>query len=138
MLPERIIKSVELVCKVGFTIGAFPYHFDSTSSTIVLTKSRRKIIIWKLSFVYICVNTVFMIFRLGQATCCMKNMSYGKLLLNLFSVITWTTGLVVEINTFLYKEQIPEFMNHLFKTEKYFFCKLIITLDTHLCSELHI
>ena len=125
MLPERILKSVKLVCKVGYEVGAFPYYFDSTDCKLILTKSKVKLVIWYLLFIYIGCNTIFMTFRLGQAACCMENISYGKLLVNLFSVITWATGLVLETNTYLYWEEVPEFMNHLFNTEKYFYCKII-------------
>jgi hypothetical protein len=63
-----------------------------------------------------------MIFRVAQAVYCM-NVTYGRLLMNLFTVITWTTGLILQLNTILYKDEVPDFVNKLLRTEEYFSSK---------------
>ena len=119
MLSKSIVESISLTIRLGFKTGAFPYEWDSKELQLKLTQSKVKLFQWYLTVVYIFTNTVFMSVRFVQGACCM-NLSYGKLFMNMFNVVTWTTSCAFELNTLLRTEQILEFVNQMMRSSKLF------------------
>ena len=119
MLSDSIIHSLTIVLKVGFVTGTFPYEWNRKERQLLLTRSKAKLIQWYVICVYMIINTSFMGVRLGQAVCCL-NLSYGKLFMNLFNVVTWTTGCAFQINTYIHQKEIEEFVRQLLKSSQYF------------------
>ena len=119
MLSKNILESISLILRLGFKTGAFPYEWDSKKLQMKRTKSKLKLLQWYLTVVYMFVNTIFMSLRFVQAACCME-LSYGKLFMNMFNVVTWTTSSAFELNTLLRTEQILELVNQILRSSKYF------------------
>jgi hypothetical protein len=82
------------------------------------------------------LNTVFMGVRFGQAACCM-DISYGKLFMNLFNVVTWTTSCAFQLNTHLHREDVLEFFNQLMKSSSKYFEGKPRTWKEYLNREIH-
>ena len=119
MLSKNILQSISLILRLGFKIGAFPYEWNSKELQMKRTKSKFKLLQWYFTVLYMFVNTSFMSVRFLQAACCME-VSYGKLFMNLFSVVSWTCSCAFELNTLLRTEQILQFVNQMMWSSKYF------------------
>ena len=119
MISKSIFQSLRVVCKVGFVTGSFPFEWNRKERILRLTRSKAKLIQWYVTGVYMVVNTIFMGVRLGQAACCL-NLSYGKLFMNLFSIVTWTAGCACQLNTLLHRKEMEEFVKQLIESSQYF------------------
>jgi len=132
MLSKPVVDAFDLTMKIGKIVASFPILWDPKLQVATAPRSKLFYIRWHFCILYIYVNTIFMAIRLAQAACCM-NMTYGKLFINLFNVITWICGSAYQFNTFRRQKELVGFLNHLMKTNKYFqgksfqddsFCKL--------------
>jgi len=119
MFSRAVLGSIGLILRTGQKLRALPFNWDSKRQEVKISKSKRFFVIWYLTIFYILGNAIFMGIRLAQAAYCM-NLSYGKLFMNLFNVITWMTGAGTLINTFLHLHHLVQFINQLFKTDHYF------------------
>jgi len=122
-----MLDTIGLILRIGRKLRALPVDWNPKLQQVSIPTSKRFFVFWYLTIVYIATNSGFMSIRLGQAACCM-NMSYGKLFMNLFTVITWITGTCTLINTWIHLEDMVQFINQFFKTNQYFERKVIKTI----------
>ncbi len=110
MISKAIFQSINLFCKIGYALGAFPFKWDAKKKELKLTRSKIKLVQWYAVIIYMISNSIFMFSRIIQAACCMK-ISYGVLFMNLFNVVTWITSTAFEINSLIFRKEIPDFVN---------------------------
>jgi len=119
MLSKAILQCINLICKLGYLIGSFPYEWDAKCSRIRTTSSSLKLRQWKLLTLYMYINTTFMIIRMIQALTVL-NISSMQIIMNMFNVVTWASGCAFQTNTLFHRDELAEFINQFMKTVEYF------------------
>jgi hypothetical protein len=95
--------------------GGIPFEWSDGDKRMLLSKSRVKIYKWYLGMTLMTINNIFVVTRCIQATCCM-DVSYGKWFITLFSAVTVSTCTILNINYWIHRREIPEFVNQLSST----------------------